>query len=93
MVVLNYPTFNCTWEGTQYGSTYDLANPCVGALAAALGGLQGLSTSPYGLVQIFTNLIFIGIFLVDANPIRLQRRDQGDQPCSHLPPSILELFH
>jgi hypothetical protein len=31
------------------------------------------------------DLISSGIFLVDANPIRLQRRDDKDQPWHRLP--------
>jgi hypothetical protein len=50
MCLLNYPTFSCGEGETYYGSTNDLGNPCVRALANVLGGLQGLSTCPYNSV-------------------------------------------
>jgi hypothetical protein len=96
MCVLNYPSFNYTPGETQYGSIYDLANPCVGVLSTALGGLRNLFVHKFSRprVQAFTDLTSsTRVCLVDANPIRLQRRDQEYQPWSRLPPSVLKLFH
>jgi hypothetical protein len=37
-------------------------------------------------------LTFLGIFLADANPIRLRSRNPNDQPWMRLPLKILKLF-
>jgi len=88
MCLLGYPTFDCAPSEKFYGSTLDEGNRCVKALSKAFGALQGLSLE--GLCKLLQTLL--GIFLADANPIRLQRRNPNDQPWMRLPLKILKLF-